>query len=275
MDQSIERYIKNLVREALSGLQLERERQVYIIANWKMNKNLSETAEFFKQIKGSSDVNLLVCPPTPLLYPVHLFMKQKAQLIGLGAQNVHWAEKGAYTGETSTGMLKDIGCEFVIIGHSERRQYAGETDEIVQLKGKKVIEDGLTPVLCIGETLEQKNRLQTEQVLSAQLFEALKDVESNQVIIAYEPIWAIGTGQSATPETVQQTHVYIRSCLKQLMGEKAENISILYGGSVNEVNASEYSHMPDIDGVLVGGASLKAKTFQKIIDVFAKGEQNS
>jgi triosephosphate isomerase len=275
MDQSIESYIKSLVREALGGLQLERDRQVYVIANWKMNKNLAEAAEFFQEIKGSSDVKVVICPPAPLLYPAQLFMKQTAPQIDLGAQNVHWAEKGAYTGETSTGMLKDVGCQFVIIGHSERRQYAGETDEIVRMKVKKAIEDGLTPVVCIGETLEQKNRQQTKQVLSAQLIGALKDIHSNEVIIAYEPVWAIGTGQSATPETSQETHSYIRSCLKQLLGEKAENISILYGGSVNEVNASEYSQMPDIDGVLVGGASLKAKTFQKIIDVFAKGEQNS
>jgi triosephosphate isomerase (TIM) len=275
MDQSIETYIKNLVRETLGGLQLQSDRQVYVIANWKMNKNLAETAEFFQEIKGSKDVNVVVCPPTQLLYPAQLFIKQMAMPIGLGAQNVHWAEKGAYTGETSTSMLKDVGCEYVIIGHSERRQYAFENDELVCMKVKKSISECLTPIICIGETLEQKNRLETEKVLSTQLFGALKDIGSSHFIIAYEPVWAIGTGQSATPESAQQTHAYIRSSLKQILGEKAENISILYGGSVNESNAAEYRRMPDIDGVLVGGASLKAKTFDEIIDVFAKGEQNS
>jgi triosephosphate isomerase (TIM) len=274
MDQSIESYIKNLVRETLGGLQIQRERPVYVIANWKMNKNLAETAEFFQEVKSSSDVNVVVCPPTQLLYPAHLFIKQKGIPMGLGAQNVHWADKGAYTGETSTSMLKDVGCEFVIIGHSERRQYAGENDEIVQMKVKQAISDRLTPIICIGETLEQKNRKQTDQVLSAQLFGALKDLDSSELIVAYEPVWAISTGHSATPELAQQTHAYIRSSLKQILGEKAENISILYGGSVNESNAAEYNRMPDIDGVLVGGASLKAKIFDEIIAVFAKGEQN-
>ncbi|MGG3466995.1 triose-phosphate isomerase [Neobacillus pocheonensis] len=278
MEQSIESYIKNLVRDTIvhtiGELQVQKDRQTYIIANWKMNKTLAETAEFFQQINSSQDVAVVVCPPTQLLYPAHLFIQQSKKTIGLGGQNVHWAEKGAYTGETSTSMLKDVGCEYVIIGHSERRQYANEDDELVNRKVKQALNDGLTPIVCIGETLGQKNSLQTEHVLSTQLLGALKGIDSSKFIIAYEPVWAIGTGQSATAELAQQTHAYIRTVLKQILGEKADNISILYGGSANESNAAEYSAMPDIDGVLVGGASLNAQSFDGIINVFAKGEQS-
>jgi triosephosphate isomerase len=276
MEQSIEGYIKNLVRDAIGKtleIGLQHERQIYVAANWKMNKTLAETAEFFQELKSTNDVSVIVCPPTQLLYPAHLFIKQQGKPIGLGGQNVHWAEKGAYTGEISTSMLKDVGCDYCLIGHSERRQYFLEDDEIVQMKAKQAIKAGLTPIICIGETLEQKNRLQTEQILSAQLTGGLKDLDSGHFIIAYEPVWAIGTGKSAAPELVQQTHAYIRTVLKQILGEKANSLSILYGGSVSESNAAEYSSQPDIDGVLVGGASLKARSFEKIIDVFAKGEQ--
>ncbi|MDF2857705.1 MAG: triose-phosphate isomerase [Neobacillus sp.] len=278
MEQSIENYIKNLVRDtigqALGGLQLQKDRQTYVVANWKMNKTLSGTVEFFQELTSTTNVSVVVCPPTHLLYPAQLFIKQQKKSVALGGQNVHWADQGAYTGETSTSMLQEMGCEFVIIGHSERRQYAGENDEIVNMKVKQAIKAGLTPIICIGETLEEKNLLQTEQVLKTQLFGALKDIDSSQFIIAYEPVWAIGTGQSATPELAQQSHAYIRSVMTQLMGQTAETISILYGGSVNEKNAADYSAMEDIDGVLVGGASLNAKPFDEIIAAFAKGEQN-
>ncbi|WP_081825575.1 triose-phosphate isomerase [Bacillus sp. UNC41MFS5] len=279
MEQSIESYIKNLVRDAigqnLGGLQLQSDRQTYVIANWKMNKNLNETAEFFQKINSSHDVSVVICPPTQLLYPAHLLIKQSGKPIGLGGQNVHWADKGAYTGETSGSMLMDVGCEYVIIGHSERRQYSFEDDELVNKKVQQALKSRLTPIICIGETLGQKNALQTEQVLSKQLFGALKDIDTAHFILAYEPVWAIGTGQSATAELAQETHAYIRSVLKQIIGQKAESISILYGGSANERNAAEYSAMPDIDGVLVGGASLNALVFDAIINVFAKGEQKS
>jgi triosephosphate isomerase len=279
MEQSIESYIKNLVRttigHTLGELQLQQNRRTYVIANWKMNKNLTETAEFFQTIDSSNDVTVVVCPPTQLLYPAHLFIKQSGKPIGLGGQNVHWADKGAYTGETSTSMLQDVGCEYCLIGHSERRQYAGEDDQLVNIKVSQSIKSGLTPIICIGETLEQKNALQTEHVLSKQLFGALKNIDSSNFILAYEPVWAIGTGQSATAELAQRTHAYIRSVLKQILGQKAESISILYGGSANESNAADFYGMPDIDGVLVGGASLNARVFDGIINVFAKGEQNS
>ncbi|MEH7334400.1 triose-phosphate isomerase [Neobacillus drentensis] len=277
MEQSIESFIKNLVRDTivhtLGELQIQNDRQTYVIANWKMNNTLSTTAEFFQKINSSMDVSVVVCPPSQLLYPAHLFIKQSGKPIHLGGQNVHWAEKGAYTGETSTNMLKDVGCEYVIIGHSERRQYAGEDDDLVNLKVKQTIKAGLIPIICIGETLGQKNSMQTEHVLSTQLVGAIRDIDTSNFIIAYEPVWAIGTGQSATAELAQQTHAYIRSVLKQILGGNADTISILYGGSVNEGNAAEYSAKPDIDGVLVGGASLNPQSFDGIINVFAKGEQ--
>lgn len=278
MEQFIESYIKNLVRDTicqtLSGLQVQRDRSTYVVANWKMNKNLSETAAFFQNINSSKDVGVVVCPPTQLLYPAQMFIKQQGKAISLGGQNVHWAEKGAYTGETSTRMLKDMGCEYVIIGHSERRQYSYEDDLLINLKVQQAIKSGLIPIICIGETLEQKNQKQTEEVLKTQLLGALKDLVNNKFIIAYEPVWAIGTGLSADHELAQQTHAYIRSVLEEIIGSNACETSILYGGSVNEKNAADYSAMPDIDGVLVGGASLNASTFDEIINVFAKGEQD-
>ncbi|MGX6443282.1 triose-phosphate isomerase [Neobacillus sp. K501] len=274
MEQSIENYIKNLVRAAIGGLHYQHTRRTYVIANWKMNKNLSETDEFFQAINSSSDVSVVICPPTPLLYPAHLLIEKHRKPITIGGQNAHWAEKGAYTGETSSEMLMDVGCQYIIIGHSERRQFAHEDDALVNHKVKQSLKSGLTPIICIGETLEQKKQLQTEKILREQLFGALKEIDSSNFIIAYEPIWAIGTGHSATHQLAQETHAFIRSTLKQLIGPSAEEISILYGGSVNEKNAADYSAMPDIDGVLVGGASLNARVFDEIIAVFAKGEQN-
>ncbi|QCJ42808.1 triose-phosphate isomerase [Bacillus sp. S3] len=278
MEQFIEIYIKNLVRDAishtLSGLELQHDRKTYVIGNWKMNNMVAEAAEFFHDLKSNKNVSVVICPPTQLLYPAHLLIKQSGKPIALGSQNVHWADQGAYTGETSTSMLLDVGCEYVIIGHSERRQYAGEDDQLVNKKVKQALKTGLTPIICIGETLEEKNSRQTERVLTTQLFGALKDVSSSEVIIAYEPVWAIGTGQSATADSAQQTHAYIRSVLKQILGPQAVGISILYGGSANESNAADYCVMPDIDGVLVGGASLKAQSFDGIINVFAKGEKS-
>ncbi|HJV17870.1 MAG TPA: triose-phosphate isomerase [Bacillales bacterium] len=271
MEQSIESFIKNLVRETIVDLLPKIGRSKYVIANWKMNKTLAEAADFFTSIPANDAVSVIVCPPAQLLYPAHLLTQQQNKRIGLAGQNVHWQNSGAFTGEISAEMLKDVGCEYVIIGHSERRHYFHEDDEIINQKVKQSMNAGLIPIICIGETLEQKSALQTEQILSTQLYGALKNIGSTRFIIAYEPVWAIGTGQSATPEQAQETHDYIRSVLKQIMGQ--DSISILYGGSVNEKNSAEYSTMPDIDGVLVGGASLNAKSFEEIINVFAKGEQ--
>jgi triosephosphate isomerase (TIM) len=279
MEHSIESYIKNVVRETigltLGDLQTQFERSTFVIANWKMNKTIVEALDFFEKITSNAAVSVVVCPPLQLLYPANLMIKQQDKPIALGGQNVHWAEKGAFTGETSPEMLKDVGCEYVIIGHSERRLYFYEDDKIVNQKVLQSIKSGLIPIICIGETLEQKNSSQTELILTEQLNGALKNVDTSRFIIAYEPVWAIGTGQSATPEDAQHTHAFIRTVLKKLLSETADSISIIYGGSVNEANAAEYSDMIDIDGVLVGGASLEAKSFGEIINGFAKGEKNN
>ncbi|WP_010197695.1 triose-phosphate isomerase [Bacillus sp. m3-13] len=278
MDQSIKAYIKQLVQEAieesagsLNNLPSSTGRKQYVIANWKMNKNIQETLDFLQQIKEGNGVEVVVCPPAPLLYPAKLYVQGQKKEIQIGAQNVHQEDKGAYTGETAASLLKEIGCSYCIIGHSERRQYALEDDATVNQKAKQALKRGLTPVICIGETLEQKQQDQTEKVLTKQILGAMDGMDVSQVVFAYEPVWAIGTGESATAEEAQRIHGYIRSVLEYLDLQNAEKVSILYGGSVNENNAQEFASMTDIDGVLVGGASLQVDSFQKIIAVFAKG----
>ena len=279
MDLAIQSYVKSLVKDAIQELygnepttNVNSGRQTYVVANWKMNKTLAEAVEFVQEINSVEGTNVIVCPPTQLLYPVQLLLGQKGSSVKVGAQNVHHKEFGAYTGETSSQMLKDIGCEFVIIGHSERRRYSNECDVLINKKVKSAITSNLTPIICIGETLEEKNSGQTERVLTKQLVGALQDVDSDQFLIAYEPVWAIGTGQSATAEQAQATHQYIRAVLQEVVGSTADSISILYGGSVNESNAKEYASQSDIDGVLVGGASLKVQSFEPIIHAFIKGD---
>jgi len=272
MDQAIKSYIEQMVREALGqSVESPSTRTNYAIANWKMNKNFSEMAVYLQELKRKEGVSVVICPPAQLLYPAGLMAKQQGSPLSIGAQNVHEADKGAYTGEVSAAMLADIGCQYVIVGHSERRQYFNENDQQVNQKIKQALKEGLTPIICIGETIEQKNSGQTEKVLTTQLVGALQDIDSN-FILAYEPVWAIGTGESATAEQAQSTHAYIRAVLTKLIGARAESTSILYGGSVNEKNAGEFSAQRDIDGVLVGGASLNAASFEKIISVFAKGD---
>lgn len=278
MDQSIKAYIKQLVQEAieqsassLNNLPPSTGRKQYVIANWKMNKNIQDTLEFLQEFKAGNGVEVVVCPPAPLLYPAKLYVQEHNKGIHIGAQNVHQEEKGAYTGETAASLLKDIGCSHCIIGHSERRQYVQEDDVTVNQKAKQALKRGLTPIVCIGETLEQKQQNVTEKVLTRQILGAMDDIDVSQVIFAYEPVWAIGTGESATAEEAQRIHGFIRSVLEYLDAQNAEKVSILYGGSVNENNANEFASMSDIDGVLVGGASLQVDSFQKITAVFAKG----
>lgn len=278
MDQSIKAYIKQLVQEAieqsagsLNNLPSSNGRKQYVIANWKMNKNIQDTLEFLQEFKAGNGVEVVVCPPAPLLYPAKLYVQGHNKCIHIGAQNVHQEEKGAYTGETAASLLKDIGCSHCIIGHSERRQYAQEDDATVNQKAKQALKRGLTPIVCIGETLEQKQQNLTEKVLTRQILGAMDGIDVSQVIFAYEPVWAIGTGESATAEEAQRIHGFIRSVLEYLDTQNAEKVSILYGGSVNENNANEFASMSDIDGVLVGGASLQVDSFQKITAVFAKG----
>lgn len=276
MDQSIKAYIKQLVQEAVQqspGLpgSLPTGRTQYVIANWKMNKTLQEMLDFLQQLKEGNGVEVVVCPPAPLLYPAKLYVQGQNKDIHIGAQNTHQEENGAYTGETAASLLKEIGCSHCIIGHSERRQYAQEDDATVNLKAKQALKRGLTPIICIGETLQQKQQNQTEKVLTTQMLGALEGIDASEVVFAYEPVWAIGSGESATAEEAQRIHAYIRAVLAHLDKENAEKVSILYGGSVNENNAKEFAAMTDIDGVLVGGASLKVDSFQKIIAAFAKG----
>lgn len=272
MDQAVKSYIEQLVRAAVQqSAKPSSTRTSYAIANWKMNKSFSEMAVYLQELKSRDDVSVVICPPAQLLYPAGLMAKQQGSSVSIGAQNVHEADQGAYTGEISAAMLAEIGCQYVLIGHSERRQYFNEIDQQVNQKIKQALKEGMTPVICIGETIEQKNSGQTEKVLTTQLVGALHDIDSN-FILAYEPVWAIGTGESASAEQAQSTHAYIRKVLTELLGGRAERISILYGGSVNDKNAAEFSKMPDIDGVLVGGASLNAESFEKIIAVFAKGD---
>jgi triosephosphate isomerase len=277
MVQSIEKYIEDIVRKTLSEKVTEfqatgNNRRKLVVANWKMNMTLSTAIQFISDMSkvptDSDQEKVVICPPFPLLYPLKCLIQKSDKAIALGAQNVHWEEKGAHTGEVSANMLTDIGCQFVIIGHSERR-IAGETDEMVSHKVLQSLASGLEPIICVGETQSEREQNQTFQVIKDQVLGALHGVEDlSQIVIAYEPVWAIGTGDSATPEQAQQVHEFIRSTLKEAYGEIAEAVPILYGGSVNATNAKDLSEMKDIDGALVGGASLVAENFEGIVQSF-------
>ena len=246
-------------------------RKKVIAGNWKMNMLPNETINFIEglsqEIKDVKNEIILCVPYTDLFYA--LLTAQNTN-IKIGAQNMHWKEKGAYTGEISGQMLKSIGVEYVIIGHSERRQYFAETDETVNLKVKSALENNLKPIICVGETLEQREHGETEKIIESQIKLALKDLTKEQIraiIIAYEPVWAIGTGKTATPEEANNVIKYIRKQIKELYNEEiAENIIIQYGGSVIASNAEELFNMSDIDGALVGGASLNFKEFSEIVN---------
>jgi triosephosphate isomerase len=242
-------------------------RKPIIAGNWKMYKSEAEAIDFATKLKPLvSDVHdkvILICPPFPCLSKVWDVINNSN--IELGAQNLHWEEEGAFTGEVSTGMLKSVGCTYVIIGHSERRQYFGETDETVNKKLKAALKHNLLSIVCVGETLEQREKGETFSVIENQINKGLQSLDISHwslVIIAYEPVWAIGTGKTATPEQAQEVHAYIRSLLPK---EVAGKIRILYGGSVKPENVKELMAQPDIDGGLVGGASLKVESFVKLI----------
>ena len=245
-------------------------RQICIAGNWKMNKTVAEAKELVTELKdkigSGNNVEVVVCPPYLALADVVAELKNTN--IGVGAQNVHWEDSGAYTGEVSPPMLKEIPVEYVIIGHSERRQYFGETDETVNKRLKAALAAGLTPMVCVGESLEQRENNETEKVVGEQVdkgFDGLSPEAMEKVIVAYEPIWAIGTGKTATPEMAQDVHAYIRNQLREKFGEVAAKIRIQYGGSVKPANAEALLAQADIDGALVGGASLKADDFAAII----------
>lgn len=250
-------------------------RRFLIAGNWKMNCGPKETATLLQGIKDKVDtmpeaVDGLVCPPMISLTTASIELRD-GEGIALGAQNVHYEDNGAFTGEVSTQMLKEVNCEYVIIGHSERRQYFGETDKTVNAKVNKTLEDGLKPVICVGESLEQRKNGEHQLRVRKQVEAALIGVEqedAENLVIAYEPIWAIGTGETATPDQAQEMHEMIRSVLADLYDEEtADAIHILYGGSMKPHNAEELLQQPDVDGGLIGGASLKADSFTEIIDI--------
>ena len=239
--------------------------------NWKMNKTVKESMEAVKQLKEEIGhlmrVEVAIFPPFTSLWAVKKIIEDSR--IGLGAQNMYWEEKGAYTGEVSPLMLLDAGCKYVILGHSERRQYFGETDTGVNRKIKAALSLGLTPVVCVGESLEERKAGRAEEVVGSQVrkcLEGLNYPEAKKLIIAYEPVWAIGTGKIATPHQAQKMHGFIRKILKELWGKKTSStIPIQYGGSVKPDNIKDLMRQPDIDGALVGGASLKVSSFVKIV----------
>lgn len=247
-------------------------RKPLIAGNWKMNM-LRETSvalihQLLEKSKPSDKVEVAVCPPSVYLHDVGAALR--GSHIALGAQNMYHTEEGAYTGEISGKMLKDLGCRYVILGHSERRQLMGETDAQVNQKVHSALKVGLIPIVCVGETLEQREAGQTTNVVRTQTEGSLAGLTSEQaagIVLAYEPVWAIGTGKTATPAQAEEVHADIRALLTKLFGaDTAQKIRIQYGGSVKADNAKELLSQPNIDGALVGGASLKADSFLPIID---------
>lgn len=246
-------------------------RRKVIAGNWKMNMLPNEAIAFIEglapRVKDTKNEVILCVPYTDLFYAL---LNAQGTNIKIGAQNMHWEENGAYTGEISAKMLKCIGVEYVIIGHSERRQYFAETDETVNKKVKKALQEGLKPIVCVGETLEQREEGKTEEVISRQIeigLEGLEEKDFETLLIAYEPIWAIGTGKTATSEQANETIRTIRKKVVEMYGNMAgASVIIQYGGSVKASNAQELFTTSDIDGGLVGGASLKVDEFEKIVN---------
>ena len=245
-------------------------RKPIIAGNWKMHKNSKEAtalaAELSTLAAGVNATDIVVCPPFTALAAVREAIAGSP--IKLGAQNVHWADQGAYTGEIAPAMLQDIGCDYVIIGHSERRQYFAETDAGVNQKTKAVLNIGLTPIVCVGETLAEREANATEKVVDVQVREGLAGLTPAQVaglVIAYEPVWAIGTGKTASADDANAVCAFIRRTVAAVFGQdSADAVRIQYGGSVKPDNIAELMAKPDIDGALVGGASLDAVTFSKL-----------
>ncbi len=246
---------------------------VIVAANWKMNKTVQEMEEFFKKFrslyKPSPNVRVLVCPPSYLLLPTSQQIKDTQ--IYLGAQNMHYELKGAFTGELSPSMLLDAGCQYVILGHSERRHIFQEDDELINKKVISALKNGLKPLLCVGETLDERKDGSTFRVVKNQLLGGLQEIDLERVsnvVLAYEPVWAIGTGVNATPEQAQEVHEYIREILTTVYNHQvAQKLRILYGGSVKPENARDLITQPDVDGSLIGGASLDPDKFNEIIEL--------
>jgi len=247
-------------------------RRTIVAGNWKMNNDLNETETLITELLAgmptlSANEGVIICPPfTSLPLAADLI---GSSALSLGAQNMSDKEDGAYTGEISGRMLRSVGCEYVILGHSERRQYFRETDALINEKAKKALAVGLAPIVCVGETLQQREDGLTMDVVSTQVrgvLEGLSSSDMSRVVVAYEPVWAIGTGRNATPEQAQEVHRQIRGLVVQSYGEAvAENLSVLYGGSVKPDNVADLISQDDIDGSLVGGACLKKESFLSII----------
>lgn len=243
------------------------QRRALIAGNWKMNCTIKDTVSFIQELKKyelPSDRDIVICPPFTALSEAHLLLSDTS--IMLGAQNMHFEDKGTFTGEISPVMLKEL-CEYVIIGHSERRYFFRENDILINKKIIAALEHKLIPIFCIGETLEQRNSEKTFEIVSGQLLRGLKSIEElSKIVIAYEPVWAIGTGINATPKQAEEVHAYIRALLEgKYDKESASNLRILYGGSVKPDNIKDLMKEEDIDGVLVGGASLDVEGFYRII----------
>jgi len=248
-------------------------RRPVAVANWKMNKTIPEALQFVGDLKkwfketGREGIDVVVAPPFTALKTVSDSLR--GDDISLAAQDLFWEEKGAYTGEVSAAMLLDSGCKYVIIGHSERRQYFGETDEGVNRKINRALYHNLIPIFCVGETLRQREEEATFKVVRAQVekgLDGLSEGAAGSVIIAYEPVWAIGTGKTATPAQAEEVHGFIRAILRESYGrDVSEAVRILYGGSVTPENIRSLMKEPDIDGALVGGASLQVDSFVKIM----------
>jgi triosephosphate isomerase len=251
-------------------------RKYLIAGNWKMNKTASEGVDLVNEINlalgKQTDVGVAVCPPFTALESCAKALEDSN--VQLGAQNMHPKLEGAYTGEISPVMLRSLFCTFVILGHSERREYFEESDAFINEKVLAALESSLKPILCVGETLEQREANETFEVVKRQLVDGLKGVTAEaaeNLVIAYEPVWAIGTGKTATPEMAQEVHKMIRDELANLLGQAAAaKIRILYGGSMKPENASALMDQPDIDGGLIGGAALKAKSFVELVEIARK-----
>ena len=246
-------------------------RRPFIAGNWKMYKTIREAVDFAKQLKnaqrGYDDRDVVIAPPFPALYAVAEVLKESG--IRLSAQNLHEKPEGAYTGEVSAGMLIDAGCEYVIVGHSERRTLFGEKNDVINRKLKSALSFGLRPIFCIGEILEEREEGRTFAVVEQQIKEGLNNLTTDDIrhlLIAYEPVWAIGTGKTATPEQAQEVHAFIRDVMgKAYGGDVSVDIAVIYGGSVNPGNIGGLMAQEDIDGALVGGASLDIDSFVRII----------
>jgi triosephosphate isomerase len=248
-------------------------RKTIIAGNWKMYKNITEAIELSNGLKRElfkldfEAVEVVLCPPFTALSEVAEVLSESD--IGLGGQDMYWQEEGAFTGEISALMLKEAGCRYVIIGHSERRQFFGETNETVNKKLKSALEHGLIPILCVGENLQEREANKTFEVIQNHIINGLQDINAElmlKTVIAYEPVWAIGTGKTATDQQAQEAHKYIRGLLRKSYGnDVAESVRIQYGGSVKPENIAGLIAKPDIDGALVGGASLKIDSFTAIV----------